>query len=220
MQTELSRTIKQLRILYPIWVVVGMFSIMYVPSVLIQSADAMATSKNITNNLLLFRFGILGSIITQLLFIIIPLLLYRLFEKIDRNQAVLMVVLALVSVPITIHNEINKILIIGALDQPEEMQHLLEIYYQGMNISMIFWGLWLLPLGWLAFKSRFFPKIIGILLFIAGVGYVLGSFTEIVVPEANTLKSLFEWATFGEIIFIIWLVLFGVKTKTDRIESK
>ena len=124
-----------------------------------------------------------------------------------------MVVLALMSVPITMSNEINKLIIIKILDEPNRVFDSLAMYNQGMTISTIFWGLWLLPLGWLVYKSIFFPKFIGVFLFIGGFGYCVGSFTEILNPEPNSFRSILEYMTMGELIFIIWFVFRGVKIK-------
>ena len=101
--------ITQLRILYPIWVLLGIFGIMYVPSTIIEFTDPIKTAENITKNLILFRLGIGARIITQLLFIAIPFLLYKLFKKSDNTASTLMLILALISVPITMLNEtINR----------------------------------------------------------------------------------------------------------------
>lgn len=210
---EMNRlsTITTLRILYPFWVLIGIFSIIYVPSTLIESGDAIATTQHISNNTILFRFGIAGSLITQLLFVIIPLLLYRLLEAVNKNAAILMVVLALISVPITMFNEANKLMITHLLDEPDRVRDTLDMYHEGMTISMIFWGLWLLPLGWLVYKSTLFPKMIAVFLFVGGFGYLLGSFMEILFPEFKYLATMLEYMTFGELIFIIWLVFMGVE---------
>jgi hypothetical protein len=210
-----NNTTKALRILYPIWVLIGIFSIIYVPSTLIEYSDATATAQNILDHTLLYRLGIAGSLITQLLFIIIPLLLYKLLESVDKNVAVLMVVFALVSIPITMFNETNKLIVTQLLDEPNRVMDAIELYNQGMNISTIFWGLWLIPLAWLVYKSPLFPKFLGVLLLISGLGYVLGSFVEILMPDASGLISILEFLTIGEVLFIIWLVIMGVKTKTS-----
>jgi hypothetical protein len=100
-----NNSIKLLRILYTIWTLVGIYSIVYVPPISIDFGNGMSTSANISNNELLFRSGIVGRLMTQLLLIIIPLLRYKLFESVNKSQAILMVLLALVSVPLSIQNE-------------------------------------------------------------------------------------------------------------------
>ena len=203
--------VRNLRILYPIWMLFGMFGIMYVPSVLIDFADPIATSENIKENLLLFRLGIAGRLITQLLFIIIPFLFYQLFKDLDKTTSALLLILALVSVPISMVNETINLSVVGHLEDPDKIIEMLTLYNQRMYISIIFWGLWLLPLGWLAYKFDWFPKLIGIFLFIAGFGYLINSFLKLIFPDFDQLNLILELMTFGELIFILWFVIRGIK---------
>ena len=214
-ELDQHRTVRLLRIFYPVWMIAGMFSIMYVQSSLIDYNNADVTAENISGNELLFRVGIVGRLVTQLLYIIIPLLLYQLFKSTNKTQALLMVILALVSVPITMHNETYQLMAIQFVKEPEMMMNYLNTYSEGMTISMLFWGLWLFPLGYLAYKSGYFPKFIGILLIIGGVGYTLGILVELLFPDMTALKSVLEVLTFGEVIFILWLVFMGVRKKQE-----
>jgi hypothetical protein len=66
-----------LRVLYPIWIIFGIFSLTYVPSILIVSSDPVITASNILANQVLFRMGIVGSLITQIIFIFGALFLYK-----------------------------------------------------------------------------------------------------------------------------------------------
>lgn len=208
--TTQPQVVKILRILYPIWVVFGIFSLLYVPSTLIIESDAVTIARNITENEFLFRSGVVGSLITQLLFIFIPLFLYKLFEPVNKVYSSIMVILAIVSVPITMLNELNKLAALQSLNNPEQMMFFLNLGMQGIDIASIFWGLWLFPLGHLAYKSGYFPKIIGIAVIVAGFGYTLGSFVKLLIPNLAALLSVLELMTFGEIVFAGWLVLKGI----------
>lgn len=205
------QAVTTLRILYPIWMIVGMFSIMYVPSAIIVSGDAAATANNILTNQFLFRSGILGSLLTQLIFIFAVLFLYKLFEPVNKNHSLLMVVLALVSVPIAMLNTLNLVAALLLLDNAEQMMFFLNLNDKGIIIASIFWGLWLFPLGCLIYKSGYFPKIIGIAVIIGGFGYLLSSFTNLLIPSQEALLSIFQIMTFGEVIFLLWLMVKGAK---------
>lgn len=209
------KVVTGLRILYPLWMIVGMFSLMYVPSTLIKMDDGVRTIELISNNMLLYRFGMLGSLMTQLLYIIIPLLLFELFSSVDRFQATLLVVFSLVSVPMTMYNELKKMEILNLLDQPDAVLQMFELYYQGINLSSVFWGLWLFPLGILAMKSGYFPKLIGICALLGGVGYFVGSLIHITFPQNTWITSLLEMLTIGEVVFILWLVVAGIRVKSE-----
>ncbi len=200
-----------LRILYPIWMVFGIFSIMYVPTTLIVQGDVATTAKNITSNEFLFRAGIVGSLITQIIFIFAALFLYKLFEPVNKTYSLLMVILALVSVPIAMLNTLNSVAAFLLVNNPEQMMLFLNLNKQGIFIASIFWGLWLFPLGFLIYKSGYFPKIIGFFVIVGGFGYTLSSFVELLVPNFEAILSALEIMTFGEIIFLGWLLVRGAK---------
>ncbi len=122
-----------------------------------------------------------------------------------------MVVLALVSVPIAMLSSLNLVAALYLLDSPEQMMLFLNLNAQGIVIASIFWGLWLFPLGYLIYKSGYFPKIIGLLVIVAGIGYTLDSFLKLLLPEFERILSVLEIMTFGEIIFLIWLLIKGAK---------
>lgn len=210
-----NQVITGLRLLYPLWMIVGMFSLMYVPSTLIEMEDGAKTVELIEGSTSLYRFGILGSLVTQLLYIIIPLLLYKLFSPVSKFQSVLLVVFSLVSVPMTMYNELKKIEILHLLDQPDVVLQVLEVYYQGINLSSIFWGLWLFPLGLLAIKSGYFPRLIGICALLGGVGYLVGSLIHITFPQDTWFTTILELLTIGEVIFILWFVIVGIRAKNE-----
>lgn len=215
---EYKSTINLLRILYPFWVLIAIFSLMIIPSMLVVEGNSMLTAKNLASHELIFRIGIAGSIITQILHIAIPSLLYQLFKSVNKNQALMMVILALISVPITMYNEIHKLTAVGLLNTPEQMMQALDSNTQGQTVPYIFWGLWLFPLGCLVYESGFFPKIFGSLLTMAGIGYVLGSLAKILALNSDLLHTTLEILTFGEVIFILWFVIKGVdKNKIENI---
>jgi hypothetical protein len=200
-----------LRILYPIWAVVGIFSIQYVPANLIVTGDATATASNIMTNELLFRMGIAGSLITQLIHILVVLVLYQLFKPVNKNQALLVVILGLIGVPIAMLNELNKFAALLLLNSADQMMFFLNLNEQGIFIAQIFWGLWIFPLGYLIYNSGYFPRILGVLMVLAGFGYLLGSFTHFLFPNYGALFSIFELMAFGEVLFMVWVFLKGAK---------
>lgn len=130
-----------------------------------------------------------------------------------------MTLFALVSIPIAMLNELNNIAALLVHNNPEQMKFFLDLNAQGVTIASIFWGLWLFPLGYLIYKSGYFPKIIGIPVLIAGFGYTLGSFLKLLTPDLKTFLSILDFMDFGEIIFILWLVFRGVKLKQIVIEK-
>ena len=131
-----ATTVRNLRILYPFWMLTGMFSIMIVPSMIIIEGDPLETALNLADQEWLFRLGILGSLITQLFYIVIPILLYRLLKDVNQLQAVFMLVFSLVSIPITMYNEVHKISALSLQGDPLEVMAALDLHSQGMIDGM------------------------------------------------------------------------------------
>jgi hypothetical protein len=85
----------------------------------------------------------------------------------------------------------------------------LSLYTYGVFIAGIFWGLWLFPLGYLVFKSGFIPKFIGVLLVIAGLGYIIDSLCKFLMPHYTI--TIASYTFIGEFLLIIYLLIKGVK---------
>lgn len=212
-------------LLYLVMGLMGWFSIMYVPRALIVRGDATATARNITDAELLFRFGILSQLVSQIIFLFLVLILYDLLKDVDRKQARLMVILVAVSVAIEIVNCLNLIAPLMLLSGDDFLSvftkpqldalalGFLRLRNSGINLVSVFWGLWLLPLGILVIKSGFFPKALGVLLVVACFAYVTGSITSILVPDYMRVVSrvTLPVAGIGELLMVIWLVVKGAK---------
>lgn len=190
---------------------------------LIVPGDAATTVSNILASEWLFRVSFVSDLCGQVCFIFLGLALYKLLCPVNKTHALVMVVLVLVSVPMTMINLLNQfavVLLLSGADYltvfPVAQLHALVLLFldlleHGVLIVQIFWGLWLLPLGLLVFKSGFLPRLIGILLMVGCFIYVLGSFTSFLFPTyAAMIESLALVAGLGEFSFILWLLIRGV----------
>ena len=211
-------------LLYILTSIPGVFAMMYVPSKLIVHANAAATASNVAAHETLFRLGIAGQLISQAGFILVALALYRLFKGVNRQHASLMVTLIVVSIPIAFLNELNSIaallLVRGAdfLSIFEKSQRdalamlFLNLHFEGLVIDEIFWGLWLLPLALLVYRSRFLPRFLGVWLALSGLAWVLLSLTGILSPQYyDNVFTYTQPAVFGELAFMFWLLIKGAK---------
>jgi hypothetical protein len=132
-----------------------------------------------------------------------------------------MVLLVVIGASISMTAHINTFAALHTLGAPdylkvfttEQLQALanysLRVSGFASKIAFIFWGLWLLPLGYLVFKSGFLPKLIGIVLVISSVGYVINSVAFFL---DYSLGLGMVWAL-GELIFILWLLAKGVNVE-------
>ena len=80
-----------------------------------------------------------------------------------------------------------------------------------------FWGLWLFPFGILVIKSGFFPRVLGILLLVAGFAYLMTSVTSIVLPRSlHVVSQIMMPLYFGEVPIIFWMLIRGAKAPEVR----
>jgi len=159
-------------------------------------------------------------------FIFVVLALYRLLKGVNEKHALAMVTLFLVSVPISCLNVLNNIaalvLVSGAdflsafeKGQLDALAYLfLSLHGQVIFVAAIFWGLWLFPFGMLVIRSGFIPRVLGVLLFIAGSGYLVSSFTSLLLPQYARLVSQFAMVLeAGELPIMLWLLIWGTKAQ-------
>lgn len=76
----------------------------------------------------------------------------------------------------------------------------------------IFFGLWLIPMGWLVLRSGWLPRLLGRILIVGGVGYVLSAFATYSFPDAGVIASLLSLpATIGELWIVGYLIIWGLR---------
>jgi len=150
------------------------------------------------------------------------LVLYQLFRPVQRMLARQMLVLGLIPIPMVFLNVLAEVAAglfadgpawLHAFDRPQlDALALLamQLHAHGLQLAAFFWGLWLVPLGLLSLRSGFIPKVFGAAAIAAGVGYVLGAASDLLVPA---LKPAFALPAFvlqlGEPALILWLLLGG-----------
>lgn len=211
-------------LLYVLVSIPGAFALLYVPNKLIVHGNATATASNLAAHETLFRLGIAAQLTSQILFMWVALALYDLLKGVNRRHAALMLGLIVVSIPIALLNELNSIaaliLVRGAdflamFDKPQRdalAMLFLNLHGRGFDVCEIFWGLWLLPLGLLVYRSGFFPRILGALVMANCFPYVVNSFMSFLLPQYEHIAS--RWMmpfSFGELLFMFWLLIKGAR---------
>jgi hypothetical protein len=224
-QVSANRTARVAAVLYLAMMPFSAFGILYVPSALVVPGDPGTTSRNIMASEWLFRGGTVSHLIGQVIFIFLVLALYRLLKPVSKSHALLMVVLALLGVPMAFLNELNHVAALTLLSNPQsgaltsdqlqaQAMLFLDLRRSGILLTQIFWGLWLLPLGLLVFRSGFLPKLLGILLLIGCAGYVIDSGTHLLIPGFDATISQFTFI--GELLLPLWLLIKGVNVERWR----
>ncbi len=218
---------RQAGILYLLLTITGAFGVIYVPDAFIVAGDATATARNIVAGKLIYRIGIYSSLLSSIIFVFLALSLYNLLKDVDRKQAMLMVMLVAVAVAVGIANLFNRaaplILLSGAdylsvFTKPQLdalALSFIRLHGSVTHLDMIFWGLWLFPFGILVFKSRFFPRILGIMLIVGGSAWLAESFSGIVLPAYRHVVSqvALPFYAVAEFSMMIWLLVKGVNVE-------
>jgi hypothetical protein len=228
---SIRATARRAGALYLLFLIAGVVD-MYGFSRFVVPGDATATARNILTDELTYRIGILTDFVTLLLFILLVVSLYNLLKSVDQWHAMLMVLLVSVGVTIGLVNLLNKIapliFLSGAnyLSVFTKLQldalalGFLSLNSDGNTIDSVFWGLWLLPFGILVIRSGFFPRVLGILLLVAGLGNVTSGVTSIVLPGYSHVVSRATMPLlFGELPIIFWLLIKGAKVPQPEVRS-
>jgi len=179
---------------------------------LFAMGDAAATGRNILGSEALLRWSVAGDIVTELAFLCTALFLYSLLEEVGRGLARAMLALVAIAVGMTVFNTGAELAALGAFLAGEQAQGMLLLrLYQALAIPIgLLFGLWMLPFGYLVFKSGFMPKALGMLLMTLGSsGYMADALLRILVPGAA--GEILLVSVVAEVAAILWLLIFGVK---------
>jgi Domain of unknown function (DUF4386) len=210
---------------YLLLVVIGPLRLIYIPSKLFVSGNATATVNKIAAHEWLFRFGIVGDLVCAVILIFLVLAFYRLFKDVDQNLAVLVVIFGGVMPAIinfvNVVSDSNALMVVRGPDflsvfdksQRDALVMLFLRMHDHQNTAAeILWGIWLLPLAMLVYRSRFLPRFLGVWLTINGFAYVILSFTGLLLPQYhNKVFLMSQPALFGEVALMLWLVIKGAR---------
>lgn len=204
-------------VLYLLVVPLGIFSLNVNQKIIVPGNPA-ATAENIAASESLFRLGALSDMAAAVTMLLVALTLYLLFKPVSQQAARSMVAFLMVGVPISLLNKLNMFAALNLAKgasfleaiPSEQAQALMYLFIRlsgvGGSIAFIFWGLWLLPLGYLVYKSGFIPKLLGVLLVVSCLGYLIDSAASLLGSPVNIGMV----SAAGEVLFILWLLVKGI----------
>jgi len=190
----------------------------------IVSGDAAATANNIISSQGLFRVGFVTELVSATFFVLAAWALYVLLKPVNKNLALLLLVLNLGGVAVECLNALNLYAALQFLSganyltafQPSQLQALamssLDLYTNGFLLTQIFFSAWLLPLGYLVYKSRSLPKFLGLLLILDFFGNMSWFLQGFLLPDYKILAYPGNAISFiAEISLTVWLLIMAVK---------
>ncbi len=208
--------------------ITGGFSEGFVDPTMYVAGDAAATAGNVVANSGLVRIGVVAHLVDAVFFVLTAMGLYLLLNHVHKNAARVMVVLVALAAGIISLNAVFQFAglqvatdssyaaAFGAAGSNALVLLLLDIQHYGTLAAQVFFGLWLAPLGYLAYKSRLFPKALGVVLVVGAVSYLVMVFAAFLVP--GVAKQIHVFLVIAPTISEVWMVLYllvkGVKSSS------
>src|SRR5947209_3617903 len=192
------------------------------------AGNAAATAGNVVANAGLVRMGVVAHLLDGTFFVFLGMTLYLLLKHVHKSVASAMVVLVAISTGITCLNAVFEfeglrvatgavnLAAFGTAGSNALVLLLLDTQHYGLLIAQIFFGLWLVPLGYLSYKSAgWFPKWLGVLLIVGGACYLVDLLAAFLVPDFG--KAIHGFVTIpsaiAEISMVFYLLVIGVRTR-------
>lgn len=215
---------------YLVLIITGIFGLVYVPATLIDWTNPATTVSRINEQELLFRLAVVADVICYVCFIFLPLILFKLLAWVNRQAAILMVLLALISIPVTLVNIVKLVDVLTLLHGHSylesitgeqlhaQVMYLLVSFNSNTLVASIFWGAWLFPFGYLVMRSQILPRVLGVFLILGGFGYM----AEFVMKFIFSQESVPFWVglpgTIGEFGICLWMLVLGARNAPSHPE--
>jgi hypothetical protein len=232
MPTSPKRLARVAGVLYLLVGIFGGFAEGYVEPKMYVAGNAAATAANVVANSGLVRLGVVADLFDGTFFVFLALTLYILLKHVHTSVARAMLVLVILATGITCLSALFEfeglrvatgavdLAAFGAAGSNALVLLLLDAQHYGLLIAQIFFGLWLAPLGYLAYRSGWFPKALGIVLVAACASYLVDLLAGFMFPDFG--KAIHGLATIlpaiAEPSMVLYLLVIGVKTSKPRDE--
>jgi Domain of unknown function (DUF4386) len=232
MMTSPKRLARIAGFLYLLVGIFGGFAEGYVEPKMYVAGNAAATAGNVVANAGLVRMGVVADLLDGTFFVFLALALYVLLKHVHRSVARAMLVLVILATAITCLSALFEFeglrIATGAVDMAAfgsvgsnaMVLLLLDAQHYGLLIAQIFFGLWLAPLGYLAYRSGWFPKALAVVLVAASASYLVDFLAAFLFPDIA--KAIHGYAAIlpaiAEPAMVLYLLVVGVRTRKPKEE--
>lgn len=205
-------------------ILLGMFGELFARGALVVSGDATTTANNILTSQSLWRAGLVGDLLMHVFDLPVTLAFYLLLRPVSRSLSMLVVFFHMIQTAVLVANKLNLLLPLLLLEDsrsltafsPEQLHSLsylaIRAHGYGFAIGLLFFGFGCLIQGYLLWKSEYFPKLLGLLIFLAGMSYLINSFALLLAPDfaASLFPAVLVPAFVGELSLCLWMIVKGV----------
>ena len=205
------------------------FADMVVYPKLVIPGNIKETAQNIVANQGLFLAGMFAYLVTFVCDVLVAWALYVLLNPVNRSLSLLTAWFRLVYTVIALSGFLKLVTVFRMLKSPDYLANfgsdqlhaqvhlLLNSFRYEWSMGMVLFGIHLGLLGYLVYRSDYIPRILGILLAIAGLGWWLDSLGPYLYPNADL--GLIMITFFGELVFMVWLLVRGWKIQEPTAHS-
>lgn len=197
------------------------FAELFVYPKIVVSGNAAETARNIIANKTLFVSGVFGYVITFICDVVAAWALYVLLKPVNGHLSLVTAWFRLVYAVIALVAIVNLITVFRLLTTPDyltvfepnqlyaQVRLLLGEFRSGWSFAILFFGIHLVLLGYLVLRSHYIPSILGAILIITGLGYLITTLGPFFFPNVDLHVARYTF--FGELIFMLWLLVRGWK---------
>jgi hypothetical protein len=226
MTTSPKRIARIAGVLYLLVAIFGGFAEGFVEPRMYVAGNAATTAGNLLANSGLVRLGVVADLFNATVWVFLGMTLSLLLKHVNKSVARAMLVLVAIGASIVCLNTVFEfeglraatgavnLATFGTAGSNALVLLLLDTQHYGIFIAQIFFGLWLVPLGYLAYKSEWFPKALGIVLIVGGACYLVDLLAQFLVPDFGQIIHGFVTipSAIAELSMVLYLLVIGVKT--------
>jgi hypothetical protein len=220
-------------VLYLLVAICGGFAHFYSRGAVYVAGNATETADRVAENATAVRLGVVADLVQATIFLFLAMTLYVLLRHVNDNVARAMVTIVAVAVAMICLNMVHQFgALLVATDAsyqsafgPETADALtllmLDLQKYGYLAAQIFFGLWLLPLGYLTYRSGVFPRPLGVVLGLGCVAYLVDTFARFLLTDVNeTLATIVILpAAIGELWMVGYLLIRGMKVRGMKVRQ-
>lgn len=224
--TSSKRYARVTGVLYLLLAIFSGLPFFYLSTTIIEPGDAAATADNVVANAALFRLSFISDLAGMTCYVLVGMAFYRLLKHVSKNAAAAMMIFVAVGAAImgaalinhfaalTVATDGSFAAAFGPSGSDTLVLMFLDLRINGYLIAQVFFGLWLLPLGYLAYKSGIFPRALGVLLMAGCFGYLVDLLAKFLFPSfwPELLPLVVLPAAVAEFWMVGYLLVKGTNT--------